>query len=85
MTRLWFTRRRYGWGWTPVTIEGWLVVFAFAVLVAAGAVVYATHIKSATDKSLATVLYLLWIGLLSGGLIAIGYATGEPPRWRWGK
>jgi hypothetical protein len=85
MTKLWFATKRYGWGWTPVSIEGWLVTLAFVVLVAAGAVIYGTHIKAAADKGLVTLLYVLWIGSLSGGLIAIAYATGEPPRWRWGK
>jgi len=85
MTKLWFKARRYGWGWTPVSIEGWVVLIVFVVLVATGAAIYASHIKSAPDRALATFLYLLWIALLSAGLIAIAYATGEPPRWRGGK
>ncbi|HYC83050.1 MAG TPA: hypothetical protein VEB60_00680, partial [Candidatus Paceibacterota bacterium] len=31
--RLWFKRKLYGWGWTPVTWQGWLAVLAYAGLV----------------------------------------------------
>ena len=25
MKDMWFKNRKYGWGWFPITIEGWLV------------------------------------------------------------
>jgi hypothetical protein len=42
------------------------------------------QIRAGADQGLATVLYLAWVALLVAALIAIAYATGEPPRWRWG-
>ena len=36
MTRLWFRAKRYGWGWTPASVEGWLVMAAFMVAVVIG-------------------------------------------------
>ena len=26
MTDKWFKRRKFGWGWTPVTWQGWLTI-----------------------------------------------------------
>ena len=28
----WFKRKLYGWGWTPATWQGWLVLAVFVVL-----------------------------------------------------
>jgi len=84
MTKLWFKARSFGWGWTPVSVEGWVVVVVFLVLVLAGTAIFMYQIRGGVDQGLATVLYLAWVALLVGALIAIGYATGEPPRWRWG-
>ncbi len=33
MERLWFKRRRFGWGWVPASREGWLTLVAFVVAV----------------------------------------------------
>ena len=30
--RYWFKRKTYGWGWYPSTLEGWLVLLAWAIL-----------------------------------------------------
>jgi hypothetical protein len=84
MTKLWFKARSFGWGWTPVSVEGWVVVVVFLVLVLAGTAIFMYQIRGGADQGLATVLYLAWVALLVGALVAIGYATGEPPRWRWG-
>jgi len=84
MTKLWFKARSYGWGWTPASIEGWLVIAVFLVLVLAGAAVFAHQVRAGAGTGVATWLFVLWIVLLSGLLTAIAYATGEPPRWRWG-
>jgi hypothetical protein len=84
MTKLWFKARSFGWGWTPVSVEGWIVVGVFLVLVLAGTLVYVHQIHTGANPGLANLLFVLWLALLSGALIAIGYATGEPPRWRWG-
>ena len=33
--KYWFKRRRFGWGWTPVTWQGWLTVAFFIGLIIA--------------------------------------------------
>ncbi len=72
--KIWFRRKRSGWGWTPVTGEGWAVVLAYIVLILGmGALV---------QKGSA--VYYGGIAVLTALLIAIGYLKGETPRWQWG-
>lgn len=72
--RYWFKAKRYGYGWgLPATIEGWVLLIAFLVLTVAAIAV------------LPGAWAAIVIALLACGLVAICYATGEPPSWRWGK
>ncbi|MGO8918636.1 MAG: hypothetical protein ACLQJR_22265 [Stellaceae bacterium] len=84
MTKLWFQARRYGWGWTPVTVEGWLVMSLFlaAVIVSTGVFLY--RVRSAGDLLAATITFLLSLAILVAALVVICWMTGERPRWRWG-
>jgi hypothetical protein len=84
MTRLWFHARSYGWGWTPATIEGWLVVAAFvaATLINTGVLVYRT--RAGSHSRSAMLAFLLAQAVCVGLVIAICWMTGERPRWRWG-
>lgn len=79
-TKLWFKRKRYGWGWTPSTWEGWAVIVGYIVLVALfGATI---DRDSAPMEVFAT--FALPVVLLTLTLIRICYRKGEPPRWQWG-
>ena len=85
MTRLWFRARAYGWGWTPVTIEGWLVVIAFLVALAAITAVFVYQVRHGAVQGPAILWFLAALAVLSGILIAVCWATGERPHWRWGE
>ena len=77
-SRYWFPAKRYGWGWgLPASWQGWVVIALYTALIAAGAVVI-----SPSGRPGAFVAYLLLLSLM---LIAVCWAKGEPPRWRWGK
>ncbi len=84
MPKLWFRARNFGWGWTPITWEGWLVLAISLVLIFAGTEEFAYWAKAGGDRRLGLPLLLLWIALVAGGLIFLCYAKGERPRWRWG-
>ena len=84
MTKLWFKAKRYGWGWTPITWEGWLVILSFLLLIFAGTTFLVYVKKTHGDLGTARALFILWIAILTGALIRICYAKGERPRWRWG-
>ena len=75
-TRYWFRAKLYGWGWTPVTWQGWAVLAAFLALLWADALVFPP--RSAMPAYIAVV-----VGL-SALLLVICWLKGEPPRWRWG-
>jgi hypothetical protein len=77
-SRYWFPAKRYGWGWGfPTTWQGWLVIALYVVLIGAGAVVI-----SPSGHPGVFVAYLTFLSFL---LIAVCWAKGEPPQWRWGK
>lgn len=79
---LWFKAKTYGWGWTPATWEGWVVVAVYVGLVVALVRRIEEGVHSARETILEVTLPII---VLTTILIAISYWKGEPPRWRWGK
>jgi hypothetical protein len=74
----WFPAKRYGWGWgPPVTWQGWLVTAAWFLILLAGVLLLDPH-----RHPIAILAFVLLMSLL---LLAICYAKGERPRWRWGE
>lgn len=77
----WFRRKVFGWGWTPATIEGWIVVVVFV-----GALLWTGFSMAQGPEP--TEEEILWFLAKVASyviiLIAICYATGEKPRWQWG-
>lgn len=76
----WFKRRRYGWGWTPSTWQGWALLVAMVLLVLVPAFVLPRH-----DGTGATVGFLMWTLGVVAVFVAVATAKGPRPRWRWGK
>jgi hypothetical protein len=73
----WFGAKRYGWGWgLPLRWEGWVVLVAFIGLLVGGSFLFPP------DRAL--VSYLGYTSILVVILLAVCWAKGEPPRWRWG-
>lgn len=72
----WFKRKLYGWGWTPVKWQGWLVVLIGVAIVFAG--VYIGETDDAPGAALLGILLAL------GLIFFFGYKKGEKPRWQWG-
>jgi hypothetical protein len=72
----WFKRKLYGWGWVPVTWQGWLVVVVGVAIVFAG--IYVGEIDNAPGAAL--VGFLLFFSLI----FTFGYWKGEKPKWMWG-
>ncbi len=73
----WFPAKKYGWGWGfPITWQGWAVLILFIVVVIALSILF-----NPVDYPLAFIASMI---ISSAALIAICYAKGEPPQWRWG-
>jgi hypothetical protein len=78
--KLWFKRKTYGWGWTPVTWQGWLATLVYVVLlVACGAILD----PNATSTDVAFTFFLPVL-LLTIAFVKLAYKKGEKPRWQWG-
>jgi len=73
----WFPAKQFGWGWgLPSSWQGWAVVGVFAVLLVAGYFIIGRQARP--------VLFSVYSVGLCLSLVAVCYATGEPPSWRWG-
>lgn len=79
----WFKRRRYGWGWFPITWQGWSVVGLYILIIAAGATAFTDAPQDSANLESALYSFILVASTIS--LIRVGYAKGPVPRWRWGK
>lgn len=73
MKKLWFKRKLYGWGWTPVTWQGWAVL-----------VLYILFLTRAFGEGETFSSFSPGLVVVTVFLILICYATGEEPRWQWG-
>lgn len=77
----WFKRKLYGYGWTPATTAGWLVVGVYVVFLF-GVMLYVQSHSEEAEFSNKIVLIILAATIL---LIAISWRTGEPLKWQWGR
>ena len=80
--KLWFRAKYFGWGWTPITWQGWLLTILFAfylVLTISSAAEWESGIKNG-------IFYLLLpMIVVCSSFFAICFMKGEKPTWRWGR
>lgn len=79
--KLWFKAKRYGWGWTPSSWEGWAVIVLYVVDVFLVTVLIDQYVS----ESISPWIALFGIVPSTAFLIIICYIKGEKPGWRWGK
>lgn len=72
----WFKAKLYGWGWTPVKWQGWLVVVVGLAFVTLG-----IYVGDTDDSPGAALLGIL---LMIALIIIFGRWKGERLRWQWG-
>jgi hypothetical protein len=81
MSKLWFVNKRYGWGWTPSSWEGWLVTGVAIGLITANSML----IEDKPDMMEAGMLRVIVVNIVAvAALLIIAWKKGEKPRWRWG-
>ncbi len=76
----WFKRKLYGWGWTPATWQGWLLIGVYLLLVVA----FACTLDEKSSARETVFTFALPVTLLTVTLIRICYSKGEQPAWQWG-
>ena len=79
--KLWFKAKWFGWGWRPVSWEGWAVtaLYLFIIITKFQEIDAKSHSGSDTLIGFALPFILYTVGLL-----IICYLTGEKPHWSWG-
>jgi len=75
--KYWFPAKRYGLGWgLPSNWQGWIVLAAYFVSIAAIAIAFPPASGAAR--------FVLLVAICTVALVAVCWLTGEPPHWSWG-
>jgi hypothetical protein len=79
--KLWFRAKMFGWGWYPVSWEGWVIIALYAFAVIKGTW------SMPSQHSGSDALFTLAVTVVPPTicLLIICYLKGEKPRWRWGE
>lgn len=80
--KLWFKRKRYGYGWTPSSWQGWVVIAVFLIVIIGGALTLEETPENTFTKELG--FYLMVVFICAVMLLRISYKKGPTPKWRWG-
>ena len=80
----WFKRKLYGWGWTPVTWQGWLVIVLYIAFVSLLVHSREASIPGNPDSGSNFLVFGLPLLVATILLIWIAYKKGEKPKWQWG-
>ena len=78
--KIWFKAKKYGWGWQPITWEGWLTVIGYLAI----ATVLALQLNEGDSLLQVMSTFVVPMILLIFVLITLCYERGEKPKWSWG-
>lgn len=78
---LWFVSKSYGYGWVPITWQGWVTTLGFVVAMIGAAFL---TIEKPDPSAYEVLLFLKIVALAAFLLVIICYKKGEKAYWRWG-
>ncbi len=78
--KLWFKRKKYGWGWAPANLAGWIVIVLYVLCIG----IYPVLTKLGYFP-FSVGIYLLLATLFTIVLFWVCFKKGEKPSWQWGK
>lgn len=79
--KYWFKTKTYGWGWRPVTWQGWVVTLVFSSLI----VINFYRIDSSSHSIGETLTtYIPQTLMIIAIMVIVAYSKGEKPHWSWG-
>lgn len=73
--KYWFRKRKYGWGWTPSTWEGWLITLIFLCVYLYVALTMSD--EAVAEEGMFRILFLPLLALVIL-FLAIVWKKGEP-------
>jgi hypothetical protein len=77
----WFKAKKYGWGWTPATWQGYIILGIYLIILLAS-FFYNTYTSDSINNTLRN--FIPEVILYTLLLMFICKHTGESPQWRWG-
>lgn len=80
--KYWFKRKRYGYGWTPSSLEGWLLIVAYLAIVILGVFFFSDKLES--GDPLYSIVYLIFVIMSTTILLLITVQKAPKGKWRWG-
>lgn len=83
--KYWFKRKRYGWGWMPVTIQGWALILVHVSFMIGLWFLLFDGVEKGEEEIGLVMLYLGIVTLATANMILITKAKSPPGKWRWGK
>jgi hypothetical protein len=82
--RHWFRPKRYGWGFVPVTLEGWIATFVLIlVILLSGWINGILEEGTTTNGGIRFLLDILVFASIA--TFFFEKKMKEPLQWRWGK
>ncbi|MFT4532445.1 MAG: hypothetical protein ACI9T8_000468 [Candidatus Saccharimonadales bacterium] len=80
----WFKRKRYGYGSTPATVKGWLIITTYLFIEIALAMIL---LKDTLEKtfSIEVGVFLAATAILTTLLVLISSKKSPSNKWRWGR
>jgi hypothetical protein len=82
MSTYWFRPKRYGYGATPVTWQGWALTFAGVLVIVAAAITFLGGHPPSRSALLA--FFAVEAAVLAGLWVIVRRKTDGEWRWRWG-
>jgi hypothetical protein len=82
--KYWFKSKRFGWGFVPISWEGWGIVFLWVVMIVFGAYLSNMFSESVSGKDGFTFLFYISSLIIVSMPLHIKKCK-DKPRWRWGK
>lgn len=80
--KLWFKRKTYGWGWTPSSKEGWVILILYFI----NLFLFWNLIQYfLINTIIGLIIWLLVVIVSTGIFLVICCKKGEKPKWQWGK
>jgi hypothetical protein len=78
--KLWFRAKMYGWGWYPITWQGWAITLLYVLTLVAKAKEINKAQHTVSDFLINFGFQFIILTIL---LLTICYLKGEKPEWRW--
>ncbi len=83
--KLWFKAKKYGWGWTPCSWQGWAATALFILSVYGVTWAFFDANKNTKIETFSWAVYIGSILVLTLLLIWLASVKGEKAGWRWGR